>query len=144
MVLPLRAVRSTNCCPPAVDLPGRLRCYLVLRHARGNSAPVMSRDSGIRVTPPWFPVVGDSRRCGHRSLQRPGNPFALEVYLKYRHPHPLLHFDHIRGIADEALSQLADVRQPVLVDANIDKGAETGHVGDQVVTQFEMGYQDSR
>ncbi len=41
----------------------------------------------------------------------------------------MLHFDDIGGIADEPLSQLADVDQPVLVYANIDKGAETGHVG---------------
>ena len=35
----------------------------------------------------------------------------------------MLHFDNIRGVTDEPLSQLADVRQSVLVYANIDKGA---------------------
>ena len=63
------------------------------------------------------PITSETGRC-----------VALEVYRKHRHPHPLLHFDHIRGIADEAISQLADVHQPVLVYGHVDKGAETGHV----------------
>ena len=65
MVLLLRAVRSTNC---SLARSGRIgmRCYPVLRHARGNSAPVMSRDSGIRGHPHGLPVRGGSLRTVYR------------------------------------------------------------------------------
>ena len=65
MVLLLRAVRRTNC---SLARSGRIgmRCYPVLRHARGNSAPVMSRDSGIRGHPHGLPVRGGSLRTVSR------------------------------------------------------------------------------
>ena len=79
MVLPLRAVRRTNC---SLARSGRIgmRCYPVLRHARGNSAPVRSRDSGIRDTPMVCPSAGVVCVSLFR-IYRPVNWEMFRIYL---------------------------------------------------------------
>ena len=39
-------------------------------------------------------------------------------------------FDGFGGVLDEAVGELADVDQAVLVDADVDEGSELGDVGD--------------
>ena len=61
-----------------------------------------------------------------RSPKRQSDSIALQVDFKHGHPHSLLNFDDVRGVADEPIRQLADVDQPVLVYTQIDKGAKPG------------------
>ena len=44
---------------------------------------------------------------------------------------PDLH--HLARVLDEAVGQLGDVHQPVLVHADVDEGAERGDVGDHAL-----------
>ena len=44
--------------------------------------------------------------------------------------HAVADLDHLGRILDEAVGQLADVDQAVLVHADVHEGAEGGHVGD--------------
>src|SRR5258708_15738768 len=44
--------------------------------------------------------------------------------------HDLADLDHIAGLFDVAVRQFTDMHQPVLMDPDVDKGSEFGHVGD--------------
>src|SRR5262249_56683646 len=60
---------------------------------------------------------------------RQRNTFASPVHFEHGHFDLLLHFDHVVDILDEAVCELTDVHQPVLVDTNVDEGAKGGDVG---------------
>ena len=50
--------------------------------------------------------------------------FAGHIHLKHFHLDDVAGLDHLARVVDELVAQLADVDQPVLVHAQIDKGAE--------------------
>ena len=58
----------------------------------------------------------------------------FEIYFLFmpfmlRHPHMLVKADYLSGVGDVAVGQLGHVHKAVLMDTNIDKGAEVGDVG---------------
>ena len=71
----------------------------------------------------------EARRGGGRAV-RPGRRIDSEmrrrwqVHLQHGDHHPLLHLDHLGGVLDEAVGELADVHQAVLVHADVHEGAE--------------------
>ena len=58
-----------------------------------------------------------------------GDPFALEVNRQHLYLDDFSDLDRFPRILDEALRQMTDVDQSVLVHADVDKGAEGGDVG---------------
>ena len=56
--------------------------------------------------------------------------FSRQVHLGHRDHDFLLHFYDFRRVFDEAVGELADVDQAILVDADIHECAEGRHVGD--------------
>ena len=59
-----------------------------------------------------------------------GDAFSGDVDFEDGDFDALLDFDDFVGVLDEAVGELADVDQAVLVDADVDEGAEGGDVGD--------------
>ena len=57
------------------------------------------------------------------------NALARDVNLGHPHPHHIAGFHHLMRILDETVGELADMHQPVLMHADVDKGAEFGDVG---------------
>ncbi|MBQ7426362.1 MAG: 50S ribosomal protein L20 [Prevotella sp.] len=51
-----------------------------------------------------------------------------------------MELDNIRGVGDAAIGHLGNVDETVLMDANIDKGAEVGDVGDDAARQEGLSY----
>ncbi len=68
--------------------------------------------------------------CFSAFPQGKGDSFTLGIDFQHPDHHLLTHLDHRRRIPDIAIGQLTDVDQPVLMDADIDKGPEFGDVGD--------------
>ena len=63
-------------------------------------------------------------------LHGEGDAVALEIDFDDGDLDFLADFDDFRGVADEVVGELADVDEAVLMDADIDEGAEGGDVGD--------------
>ena len=59
-----------------------------------------------------------------------GDAVPGQVHFHDRDLDGLADFDDFAGVLDEVVGELADVDEAVLVDADIDKGAEGGDVGD--------------
>ncbi|KCB33957.1 hypothetical protein L543_2294 [Bordetella hinzii L60] len=60
---------------------------------------------------------------------------ALHVDLQHLDRHGLAYAHDVARILDEFLGQRGDVHQAILVHADVDKGAEVGHVGDHAFEQ---------
>src|SRR5262249_49237313 len=74
-----------------------------------------------------------SARVGGRGCALPGaegDALAIEVDLEDAHLELVADLHHVAGVLDEAVGELGDVDEPVLVDAHVDEGAEGGDVGD--------------
>ena len=63
-------------------------------------------------------------------FQRQADPPAEQIHIEDGHHDLLMDFDNRGGILDEAIRQLADVDQAVLMDADIDEGPEGGYIRD--------------
>ena len=61
------------------------------------------------------------------------NPIPVHIDLKYFHAHFLVEVYHLVRILDVMIGHLADVDEAVLVHAYVDKGAESGDVGDDAI-----------
>src|SRR5262249_48704201 len=68
------------------------------------------------------------------SLHRQRDLPLLDVRLEDAHLHPIAGAHHLARIAHEAIRELRDVHETVLVHAEVDEGAEAGHVGDDART----------
>ena len=92
-----------------------------------------------------FPILARGRRGrsfgrSFRQAHAQGDAPALQVHLQHPDFYPLVHLDHLVRIPDKAIGQLADVDQTVLVDADVDKGAEVDHVQD-CARQCHLGFE---
>ena len=58
-----------------------------------------------------------------------GDAAATEVDLKHFDAYMLVEVNHLRGIVDTTVGQLADVDKTVLMHADVDKSPEGGDVG---------------
>ena len=67
---------------------------------------------------------------GHEGLHREGDALGFGVGGEDLDLDDLAGFDGFAGVLDEAVGQLGDVDEAVLVDADVDKGSELGDVGD--------------
>ncbi len=101
----------------------RLRPGRPLRHRLGRGASCR-------------PLPGGSVAAAHR--QR--DPLALEIDLQHPDLDHVARLDDLGRVLDEAVGQLGDVHQPVLVHADIDERAEGGDVGDDAL-QLHAGCQ---
>src|SRR5690606_17591947 len=55
---------------------------------------------------------------------------ALDIHILDPHLYDIAGLHHLARVLDEAIRQLGDVHQPVLMHADIDEGAERSDVGD--------------
>ena len=62
-------------------------------------------------------------------LHRESDAFTGQVYLGHRHPNLLTHLHHLGRILHEAVCQLTDVNQSILVHTDIHKRSEGRHIG---------------
>src|ERR1035438_3366001 len=83
---------------------------------------------------------GGARAEQWRELHREINALSRQVHLRHGDHDFLLHFDHLRWIFDETVAELADVDQPVLVDADVPEGTKSRHIGDDA-SQFHPRFQ---
>ena len=74
------------------------------------------------------------------SFQTQGDAVATSVDLDDSDADVLMELDNIRGVGDAAIGHLGNVDETVLMDANIDKGAEVGDVGDDAARQEGLSY----
>ncbi len=66
----------------------------------------------------------------HEGLDGERDAFGFKVGAEDLDLDDLSGFDGLGGILDEAVGELADVDEAVLMDADVDEGAELGDVGD--------------
>src|SRR5690606_40495647 len=88
------------------------------------------------------PVIAVGRALGGSCPVRPGLPglvtqahaegdaLAGDVHLHHLDLDDVTGLDHVPGVLDELFGDGGDMHQAVLVDADVDKGAEGGDVGD--------------
>lgn len=69
-----------------------------------------------------------------------GNPAALEVDGKHAHGNALPDLDDIGGVCRKGVAQFGDMDETVLMDADIDEGAEIGDIRDDA-GEFHSGVQ---
>ena len=75
--------------------------------------------------------------CFHRER----NAFPFVVNTHYLDPHLLVNAHHLRGMLDVAVSQLREVYESALFDADVHKGSEVGdivHDARQLHTYLEV------
>ncbi len=77
-------------------------------------------------------------RGGAGLLDRQGDALAVLLHLQHAHLDPIAHLHHLGRVLDELVGQLADVDQAVLVHADVDEGAEGGHVGDDALEHHAL------
>ena len=82
--------------------------FFGIHHAKGQHPAAPPR------FPAFFPILA----------HRQGNALAGDVHVEHGDEHFLMHFDDFVGIAHEAVRQLADVDEPVLMHADVHKRAE--------------------
>src|SRR5690606_5010712 len=93
--------------------------------ARSGGPPL---SAGPTVTPGRRPgILRPGLRPG-TALHRERDALALDIDLQHRHLDHLPRPHRLARILDEAVGQLGDVHQAVLVDADVDEGAEVRHV----------------
>jgi hypothetical protein len=63
--------------------------------------------------------------------QGKSDPVARNIDFKNPDHDLLADLDHLGRVPNIAVGQLTDVDQPVLMHADVDKGPELGHIGDQ-------------
>src|SRR5512139_3515680 len=73
--------------------------------------------------------------CDHGTLrsavfQGEGDSFSIEVHTEHRDADFLVDFDDVRGILDKTVRKLADMDEPILMDANVDKDTKSRDVRD--------------
>ena len=69
-----------------------------------------------------------------------GNPAALEIDGKHAHGNALSDLDDIGGVSGKGVAQFGDMDETVLMDADIDEGAEIGDIGNDA-GEFHSGVQ---
>ena len=55
----------------------------------------------------------------------------LFIHLQHHYLHHVSHGHGLRGVLDEAVADLRDMHQPVLMDADIHEHAEVHHIADR-------------
>jgi hypothetical protein len=53
---------------------------------------------------------------------------SIQIYGDYFHRHHIPHADYLEGVLHVAVGHLADVDQAILLDADVDEGAEVDDV----------------
>jgi len=61
-------------------------------------------------------------------------PASLQIHIDYFDRHDIAHADDLERAVDVAVGQLADVHQAVLLDADVDEGAEVDHIAQITIT----------
>lgn len=69
-------------------------------------------------------------RGGAGRLQGEGDPLPAKVYFQNLDLYALVEAEDLAGVGDTAGREPADVDEAVVMDADVDEGAEGGEVGD--------------
>jgi hypothetical protein len=59
---------------------------------------------------------------------------SIQIHLDDFDRHDISHADDLEGVVDVAIGQLADVHQPVLLDADVHEGTEVYHIAQITIT----------
>jgi hypothetical protein len=65
------------------------------------------------------------------------NAAAIQIDLDDFDGHYVAHADHLEGVLDVAVGQLADVHQAILLDTDIHEGTESNHIA-QITNAMEL------
>ena len=106
----------------------------------GSFAAVVARSAGAVVALAACTLVGLASLALGAHAQ--GDALAGGIDLKHGDEHALMDLDHLCGVLDELVRQLADMDQPVLVHADVHEGSEgcdIGHDAGELEPFLEVG-----